>query len=194
MSAFPFPKLLEFLEKESDQVEFMKVCAEVGIDEMDLELGKLLLALQIYKAYYATVPREIKASHRLALEEMHGLRDEMRAMIEAAIRRTAEIEQWAAQIKQAVMSVRPEAVAHHLHKRLVDDTLASIGGAMQVLTAAYGRIDTATGKLNQASAAAEASIYEWQILNARKVWQNAFALGFAVAFVICLGAWALGHL
>jgi len=60
MNDFPFPKLLAFLKSEADQVEFMKVAAEVGLGPADQELAKLLVAFQLYKAFYADIPRRSK--------------------------------------------------------------------------------------------------------------------------------------
>ena len=67
-----FEKLTEGLT-DSRKAEFLKTLYEAGISQRDLELGKLLRALQIYKAYYETIPESI----RQAVSEISLLKDEM---------------------------------------------------------------------------------------------------------------------
>lgn len=186
---FPFPKLLSFLDEEKDQIEFMKVAAEVGLGPTDMELAKLLLALQLYKAFYATVPRDIKAVHVAALKEMRNLRDEVKFLADRTSSDAVKIGQWAEQIDNSILRIQPKAVAESLHKRLLEDALAAIGGSVQALVSAYGRIDAATGKLNTASDQAERSIHQWQILTLRRVWFSAFAFCFAVTAVLFAALW-----
>ena len=190
---FPFPKLLAFLDSEADQIEFMKVCAEVGIGAADMELAKLLLALQLYQSFYAKIPRAIKSVHRDALSEMQRLRDEVMALTERTHTDAAEIGQWAEEIKSAVTSIQPQAVAEQLHKRLVEETMSAMAGTVQALVAAHGRINKATAQLDQASARAEETIYLWQTLTLRRVWASALssssvavALLYAVLWFIFL--------
>jgi hypothetical protein len=177
---FPFPKLLAFLESEADQIEFMKVASELGLGASDLELAKLLLALQLYKAYYADIPRQIKAVHRAALEEMSRLRDEVMQFAESVGGESARVGDWAKSIHQNLRAVQPEAVAESLHKRLLEEAMAAVGGSAQALVSAYGRIDRATATLNAAASQAEANVQQWQIVTLRRVWMSAFF--FCAAF------------
>src|SRR5579862_2517434 len=189
MSAFPFPKLLAFLESEADKVEFMKVCAEAGIGPADMELAKLLLAFQLYKAFYARIPREIKGVHKAALEEFRGFRDEFKFLADRTASDAVKIEEWDGQIRATIAAIQPKAVAEALHKRLVEETLASIGGTVQALAAAYDRIDKATAKLNAASACAEAGIYQWQVISLRRVWASAFIVCAVLPCFVILLVW-----
>jgi hypothetical protein len=193
MNARLFPKLLEFLKEESDKVEFLKVCTEVGLGEMDLELAKLFLALQIYKSYYATIPREIRTSHRTALDEMRSLRDEVAAYATMAAANAAEVGQWAERITQSIKSIRPELVAQIVQKRLLEESLAALAGPVQALISANGRIDAVALKLNHASTLVETNIYHWQMVTMRGVWWSAFGLGFALGLAVCFGAFLLAH-
>jgi hypothetical protein len=176
MNEFPFPKLLAFLDEEKDQVEFMKVAAEVGLGSADMELAKLLLAFQLYKAFYARIPREIKGVHKAALEEMRDLRDEIEHLAEQTASSALQTGQWAERIDQAVREIRPSEVVKALHNRLLDETTAALGGSIQAIAAAYGRIDIAAGKLGAAANEAETSIRIWQTLDLRRLWLSNFAL------------------
>ena len=189
MSAFPFPRLLEFLQDEADQVEFMKVAAEVGLGKHDEEIAKLLLSLQLYKAFYADIPRQMKKVHGAALEEMSGLRNEVRELAERTAAEVSKTEQWAERIHQSVLAVQPEAVTRALHKRLLDETIAALSGSVQALNGACSRLDTATGKLNAASSRAEASIGRWQTFSLRKIWFRAVVISAALVATVALSAW-----
>jgi hypothetical protein len=186
---FPFPKLLAFLESEADQVEFMKVCAETGIGTADMELAKLLLALQLYQAFYAKIPRAIKAVHKDALEQMRGLRDEVIAFTDRNHADAVEIGQWAEEIKSALTAIQPQAVAELLHKRLVEGTMSAMAGTVQALAAAQSRINNATAQLDQASVRAEATIYLWQNLTLRRVWVSAFAFSSIAVALLYAALW-----
>ncbi len=45
---------------EQQQTEFFKTLHEAGISSKDVELAKLLRALQLYKAYYETIPAAVQ--------------------------------------------------------------------------------------------------------------------------------------
>jgi hypothetical protein len=186
---FPFPKLLAFLESEADQVEFMKVCAEVGIGAADMELAKLLLALQLYQSFYAKIPRAIKAVHKDAVEQICALRDEVITFTDRSHADAIEIGQWAEEIKSALTAIQPQAVAEQLHKRLVEGTMSAMAGTVQALVAAQSRINNSTAQLNQASARAEASIYIWHTLTLRRVWVSAFAFSSVAVAMIYAALW-----
>lgn len=185
----PFPDLLASLESEADKVEFLKACNEVGLSRADLELGKLLRTLQLYKGYYEVIPGEIKGVHKAALDEIRGLRDEVKFLADRTASDALKIEEWAEQIRLAIAAIQPRAVAEALHKRLVEETLASIGGTVQALASAYDRIDKATAKLNAASVQADAGIYQWQTITMRRVWVSAFAVCTVLPGFVALLVW-----
>ena len=55
----PFEKLAEKLS-DKDKAEFFRIMREIGITtKADTSLAKLLLALQLYKAYYESVPTAV---------------------------------------------------------------------------------------------------------------------------------------
>ena len=188
-SEFPFPKLLAFLESEADQVEFMKVASEAGIGPADIELAKVLVALQLYQSFYAKIPRAIKTVHKDALQEMGRLREEVIAFTERAHADAAEIGQWAAEIRSALTSIQPQAVAELLHKRLVEGTMSAMAGTVQALVAAQGRINNAAAQLDQASARAEATIQIWQTLTLRRVWVSALASSSVAVALLYAALW-----
>jgi hypothetical protein len=187
--SFPFPKLLAFLEQEKDQVEFMKVASEVGLGSGDIELAKLLVALQLYKAVYATIPREIKTVHADALLEMRGLQEEVAALADRAAADAARIAQKADVIQLALKSVEPSEVAKQLHKRLLDDTTKVLGGSLQTLKVAYGQIDVASQNLNVAAYRAATVVQEWQTVALRQIWASAFCVCLPAAFLLLTAVW-----
>jgi hypothetical protein len=189
--SFPFPKLLAFLEEEKDQVEFMKVAAEVGLDNGDIELAKLLLALQIYKAFFAKIPRQIKTVHGEALQEFHRLAAEVAALADRTASDAATIRQTADEIHSALKAIQPAEVAKLLHKRLVDDTLSAISGSLRVLATATAQIDSATRAMDEAGYQAAVAIDVWQKLSLRRVWASALCFSFIAAFGVLTGVWFL---
>jgi ABC-type transporter Mla subunit MlaD len=191
MKEFPFPELLAFLESEKDQIEFMKIAAQLGITASDVEIGKLMLALQLYKAFYADIPRQIKAVHNAALNQVEGFRDDIASLADRTKEDAGKISQWAAQIQNAISAVQPAAVAEALHQKLLDEALASLGGSIQALGAGYSRLDVATKKLNAAAAQAEASLQEWQTVTLRRVWMCAFCTCSALTIVAGAVAWCI---
>jgi hypothetical protein len=185
----PFPQLLAFLEEEKDQLEFMKVASEVGLTKNDVELAKLFIALQLYKAFYAKIPRQIKAVHADALHEMRGLQEEVAAIAERAAADAARIAQKADEIQHALDAVEPTEVAKHLHQRLLDDTTKILGGSLQMLKVAYGQIDTATQNMNAAAYRTAVVVQEWQTLSLRQIWASAFCICLPAAFLLLVAVW-----
>jgi prefoldin subunit 5 len=189
MTAFPFPKLLAFLESEADQVEFMKVAAEVGLSASDHEIAKLLVALQIYKAYYAAIPREIQSLNAAAVDEIARIRSEVREIHERTAAESARIAEWAGRIHESISAVRPETVIEALHGRLLEETMATLRGSVEALTGAYNRLDTASGKMNAAAEQAEAGIQQWQVVTLRRVWFSALFFSIALNGILNAVLW-----
>ena len=187
--SFPFPQLLAFLEEGQDQVEFMKVAAEAGLGSGDIEMAKLLVALQLYKSYYAAIPRQIKAVHEDALAEIGRVRDEIESISNRASSDAAKIGQWAEEIQRSLQAAEPTKLAEMVHKRLLDDTVKNLSGSMQAIATANGQIDAATQKMNAAAQQAAASIQEWQTLSLRRVWASAFCVCMVAAFLVSAGFW-----
>jgi len=86
-------------------------------------------------------------------------------------------------------------VAKELHRRLLDDALAALGGTVQSVVAAYNRIDEATARMTAAAMQAEASIQQWQNVTLRRVWTCAFGTCAIVTFLCGILAWLIrgGH-
>lgn len=189
--SFPFPKLLEFLEAEKDQVEFMKVASEVGISSGDLEIAKLLLALQIYKAYYADIPRQIRKVHEDALTEIHRVRDEVEFISNQASSHAVKIGQWAEEIQKALQESAPKNIAVQVHKRLTVETLELFSGTLQALGAASRRIESATGAMDKAGHRAAVCIDHWEAVSLRRVWASAFCFCFVASLILLAATWFL---
>ncbi|MDR3404235.1 MAG: hypothetical protein P4L99_17180 [Chthoniobacter sp.] len=187
--SFPFPQLLAFLDQEKDQVEFMKLAAEVGLGSGDIELAKLLLALQLYKAYYAAIPRQIKAVHEDALEEIRRIRDEAEFMASRAASDAVKIGQWAEEIHKSLQECGPERIAAQVHKRLTDETFALLGGSLQALGTASRQVEVATKAMDEAGYRAAVCIDFWHAVSLRRVWASAFCFCLVVALLLLAGIW-----
>ena len=182
----PFQKLLGFLEDAGDQNEFLKVAAEVGIGDADIELGKLLVALQLYKAYYAEIPGQIRAVHEDALAEIRRIRDEAESTSNRASSDASRICEWAEEIHGSLRKTEPSDIASLVHKRLWDETVAILSGSVHAMTTARGQLDAATQKMNVAAYQATTAIAAWQTLSLRRVWASALCISLGVA-LLCLG-------
>lgn len=187
--SFPFPQLLAFLKEEKDQTEFMKIAAEVGLGSGDIELAKLLLTLQLYKGYYAAMPRAIKAVHEDALGQIRRLRDETSAMSDRTRENVEVIGQWFEEINLALHHIEPKALAEIAHKRLLDATVEILGGSLQAIATAKGQIETATQQMNAAGQQAAFAIQEWQTVSLRRVWGIAFGVCMGVASLVTACVW-----
>jgi hypothetical protein len=188
-SGSPFPELLKFLESERDKVEYLNLVAELGLGAGDIELAKLLIALQLYKAYYAAIPRQIRTVHEEALAEIRQLRDEMKFEAERTAAVSAELVRWAREIKAEITAVSPQALVEKMHRRLVDDSVATLAGTLQLLTTSHQRIDSATRKMCETAYIAESAIEDWQTVSLRRVWASAFCFSLVVALLILVGIW-----
>lgn len=185
--SFPFPKLLAFLEEEKDQVEFMKIAAEVGLGSGDVELAKLLVAFQLYKAFYAAIPRQIKAVHEDAIEEIRRVRDEVEFISNRAASDAVKIGRWAEEIQRSLQQSEPRKVAEQVHKRLLEDTVKLLGGPLRAITTSSGQIEAAVQNMNAAAYHAARAIDGWEAISLRRVWASAFAVSLVVAFLILTG-------
>jgi hypothetical protein len=189
--SFPFPKLLTFLHEEKDQVEFMRVAAEVGIGSGDIELAKILVSLQLYSAIYAKIPREIKGIHCDALQEFRRVQEEVAALADRAATDAAAIGQTADEIHRTLRAIEPAEIAKLVHKRLIDDTVAAISGSVRALATASGQIEAATRAMDEAGYQAAVAIEVWQKLSLRRVWASALCFSFIAAFGVLTGIWFL---
>jgi hypothetical protein len=185
----PFPQLLAFLEEEKDQLEFMKVAAEVGLGSGDIELAKLLVALQMYKAIYAKIPRHIKSVHADALHELRRVQEEVASLADRAAADASEIGSRADEIHRALAAINPAEVAKQLHQRLLDDTAKILGGSLQMLKVAYGQIDAATQNMNAAAYRTAVVVQEWQTQSLRQIWASAFCICLPAAFLLLGAVW-----
>ncbi len=57
----PYEKLAEGLPADQ-KAEYFKTLHEIGISPEDIELARLLKALQLYKAYYESIPKAVTDS------------------------------------------------------------------------------------------------------------------------------------
>ncbi len=187
--SFPFlPQLVASLE-EKHKAEFLAVVAELELGSGDLDIAKLLRALQLYKAYYEKIPHEIQLVHAEALAEIRQLRDEVSIDAERIARGREEMSQWAQLINAELTAVSPEILIKTLHNRLLDEALAATGGTIRALAASCRRTEEATRRMHAAADEAFAAIDVWQALTLRRVWASAFGVCLVVVFLAITCFW-----
>lgn len=188
-----FHRLLEFLKEDKDKLEFMQVAQEVGLGAADVELAKLLVALQLYKAYYADIPTQIKEVNHHCIAEVRRVRDEVEHLANCSRASALEVSARADAIKAAIERIDPKAVAETLHKRLVDETLRGLSGATRLMAKATQDIEIASKSLSEAAREEVAIVRDWQAISLRGIWLTAFAGCSVVVTVLIMVVW-LGYL
>jgi hypothetical protein len=186
-----FPQLVRFLKEESDQVEFLQIASEIGLTSSDVEIAKLLVALHLYKAYYADIPRQIKAVHEDALAEIRRVRDEVEFISNRASSDAVKIGQWAEEIHKSLQEAAPMNIAGQVHKRLMDETLALLGGPLQAIATACRRLESATKAMDEAGYHAVICIDHWEKISLRRMWASAFCFCFGASALVLTGIWFL---
>lgn len=169
----------------------MKVIADVGLGSGDEPLAQLLLALQIYKAFYSVIPGQIRAVHEDALLELRRIRDDAQAFSSQASEDAMQIGKWAEEILRSLQNADPSRLATQVHDRLRDDATQIVSGSLQSFTTAYRQLETATQKMNVAARQAESAIAQWQLLCLRRVWATAFVVCLAAVLLIFAAVWLL---
>jgi hypothetical protein len=91
--------------------EFFQVLHEAGITAHDVELAQLLRALQLYKAYYESIPLAVQA----AIGEMSRLKQEVATLSAAATQQAASVSRIADEILVEAQQFRGHLEGIHLH-------------------------------------------------------------------------------
>jgi len=186
-----FPQLVRFLEKERDQVEFLQLVQEIGLGPHDVELAKLLVALQLYKGYYADIPRQIRKVHGDALAEIRRVRDEMELLSDRVSSDGVKVGQWASEIHRALQEASPKDIATQVHKRLAVETVELLSGALQGIGTASRRIEGATNAMDKAGHRAAICIDHWEAVSLRRIWTSAFCFCLVASLILLTGFWFL---
>ncbi len=162
----PFEKLAEGLS-ENQKAEYFKTLHEVGVSPSDVELARLLKALQLYKAYYESIPDAIKDSagqiDRLK-QEIEKLSVDARAGFDAGARLAGQVIKEAEKVSQGISGIgvyidnamrqSSEGLTKHLSEQLakgIKDSLAPLENRLIQLVAANKTFDDAIARSKQAS-------------------------------------------
>jgi len=94
---------------EQQQAEFFKTLHEAGISPNDVELARLLRALQLYKAYYEAIPAEIQK----AAAEIKRLKEEIENLSRDAHQCSDTSAQLVGQVIQETERVRKDLAQIH---------------------------------------------------------------------------------
>ena len=94
---------------EQQQAEFFKTLHEAGISPHDVELARLLHALQLYKAYYEAIPAEIQK----AAAEIKRVKEEIESFSRSAHQSSITTAQLAGQVIQESEKVRKDLAQIH---------------------------------------------------------------------------------
>ena len=187
---------------DQHQAEFFRNLHEAGISPNDVELARLLRALQLYKAYYESIPAAVRAAaaeiERLK-EEIDRLSADARSSSEASGRLAGQVLREAERFRQDLAGIRErvEAAARgsteNLASRMAELLTANI--EKTVLQPLESRLDELAGsnlafddaikRSNNAAAALGQSVGL-----ARRVHFGAYALGaFVIACSLTMASW-----
>jgi hypothetical protein len=129
---------------EQQRAEFYKNLHVAGIGPNDVELARLLRSLQLYKAYYESIPAAVQA----AAAEIERLSAEAKRSAEACARLTGEVVQEAGQFRQELtefqkhVQAAAKEAAESLSSKMME--LLSAGFEKTVLQPLQGRITQLT--------------------------------------------------
>ncbi|HYK91946.1 MAG TPA: hypothetical protein VE398_24480, partial [Acidobacteriota bacterium] len=184
------------------QAEFFRNLHEAGIGPNDVELARLLRALQLYKSYYESIPAAVKD----AAGEIQHLKQEIESIVSNARESSDAAADISAQVLQETDRFREDLAA--IHKRVEEavsksaESLAArmaelLGAAIEenVLSPLQARLaeladsnrgfKDAIARNNQASAALHRNA-----VVARRIHLGAYSLGgILIVCALALGAW-----
>ncbi len=154
----PYEKLAEGLPDKQREAYF-KTLHEVGISPEDVELARLLKALQLYKAYYESIPEAVKNSASKIdqlKQEIEKLSVEARAGLDAGARLAGQVINEAEKVSKGVSGIgvyvdtamrqSAEGLTKHLSEQLakgIKDSLTPLESRLIQLVAANKAFDDA---------------------------------------------------
>jgi hypothetical protein len=162
----PYENLAEGLP-DNQKGEYFKTLHEVGISPNDVELARLLKALQLYKAYYESIPEAVKDSAgkiNQLKQEIEKLSVEARAGLDAGARLAGQVIKEAEKVSQGVsgisvhvdnaMNQSAEGLTKHLTEQLakgIKDSLTPLEARLNQLVAANKVFDDAIAQSKKAT-------------------------------------------
>ncbi len=94
-----------------EQAEYYRVLHEVGVDARDVELARLLKALQLYRAYYESIPAAVQA----AAGDIARLKEEIATLSQKALASTEASAQLLETLTVEAGHVHQELAQIHKH-------------------------------------------------------------------------------
>jgi hypothetical protein len=162
----PYEKLAEGLP-DKQREEFFKTLHEIGISPEDVELARLLKALQLYKAYYESIPKAVTDSAGKIdqlKQEIEKLSVDARAGLDAGARLAGQVIKEAEKVSQGVSGIgvyidnamrqSAEGLTKHLTEQLakgIKDSLTPLEGRLIQLVAANKTFDEAIAQSKKAA-------------------------------------------
>ncbi|MBN1568532.1 MAG: hypothetical protein JXA73_11855 [Acidobacteria bacterium] len=162
----PYEKLAEGLP-DNQKTEYFKTLHEVGISPEDVELARLLKALQLYKAYYESIPKAVTDSAGKIdqlKQEIEKLSVDARAGLDAGARLAGQVIKEAEKVSQGISGISvyidnamrqsAEGLTKHLSEQLtkgIKDSLTPLEGRLIQLVAANKTFDDAIAQSKNAA-------------------------------------------
>ncbi len=162
----PFEKLAEGLPADQ-KAEYFKTLHEIGISPEDIELARLLKALQLYKAYYESIPKAVTDSAGKIdqlKQEIEKLSVDARAGLDAGAMLAGQVIKEAEKVSQGVSGIgvyvdtamrqSAEGLTKHLTEQLakgIKDSLTPLEGRLIQLIAANKTFDDAIAQSKKAA-------------------------------------------
>jgi cell division protein FtsB len=191
---------------DQHRAEFFRNLHEAGISPNDVELARLLRALQLYKTYYESIPAAVQAAaaeiERLK-KEIDRLSADARCSSEASGRMAGQVIREAERVRQDLAGIRDlvevaalgsaEELASRMAELLTENiektVLQPLKSRLEELAASNLAFDNAIKCSNSAAAGLRQSAKL-----ARRLHLGAYALGaFVIACSLTLVSWFFLH-
>jgi hypothetical protein len=191
---------------DQHKAEFFRNLHEAGISPNDVELARLLRALQLYKAYYESIPATVKEAaaeiNRLK-QEIERLCNDTRRSSDAGAQLVGQVVQEAERFRQDLSEIHEhvvEAMRHStgsLATHMAEELRAGIEGTVLLplqnrlaeLAKSNQGFDDAIARSNQAAIALHRNA-----ALARRVHLGGYALGgLLIVFSLILVSWFYLH-
>jgi len=172
---------------DEQKVEFYSALHEAGIKRHDRVLIKFLRALQLYKAYYSTIPQSVqKAAIRIG-----KLKDDVEKMADRIAGDTGDVHVSLNNIYSSVGEAADKASRRIINN--IEKTLAPLSDAVKkALPSQLADLENAAKSFNKAIKTSKRASAEIQKNIKYMQWRHYRAFTLAVFFVI-LGLWGFIH-
>jgi DNA repair exonuclease SbcCD ATPase subunit len=190
---------------DQHKAEFFQNLHEAGISPNDVELARLLRSLQLYKAYYESIPAAVQAAaaeiERLK-QEIDRLSADARRSSEASANCAGQVIQEAEHVRQDLTKIHEQVEeatrggAERVAGRMADFLSVSLETALHPLETRLAELAGSNGAFDDAIARSDqaAAALTQNAALARRVHLGAYALAtFLIACALSLGSWFSLH-